>query len=67
MVLEDNTKIKSPEFAGLRSGVGRRQRCSSWVWILLEAEYVRALGLFQEPDIFHFIIVAYESECFKRC
>lgn len=59
-------KIKSPEFIGLRSGAGGRQKCSSWVWIFLEVEYVRGLGLFQESDISHFI-VACENECFKGC
>lgn len=59
--------IKSPEFRGLRSGVGGKQKCSSWVWILLKREYIRALGLFQESDISHFVIVASKNECFKGC
>lgn len=67
VVVEDNKIIKSPEFIGLRSGVGRKQKCSTWVWILLEVASIRALGLFQEPDISHFIIVAYENECFEEC
>lgn len=39
------------------------KKCSSFV----EIEYIRALGLFQESDISHFIVVAYENECFKGC
>lgn len=39
------------------------KKCSSFV----EIEYIRALDLFQESDISHFIIVAYENECFKGC
>lgn len=33
----------------------------------VEIEYTRALGLCQESDISHFVIVAYENECFKGC
>lgn len=40
-------KIKSPEFIGLRSGAGGRQKCASWVWIFLEVEYVRVWVYFR--------------------
>lgn len=63
VVVEDSKGGKSLIPRSLGQMWVENKKCSSFV----EIEYIRALGLFQESDISHFIIVAYANECFKGC